>query len=545
MRLHPSWPAVLVAFATAASAGGPRPPQAKQKPPASRADPKPSGPAAFCAAEYADDLAALTAEARAADAAQAPYTFCVRTIATYECPFYAGDGTLHRTRRTVVAHGTAFAYRRDDNGSLLLTNEHVAEWPAVTDEEHPVEDVPVGCRRVSDVLKIVDDEADAYERDDIPLTRVASDPSLDIAVLRARVPLAVLPWKVGHSAAIREGNAVEVRGFPLGVLRARNGGKVVSAYTHDEEHDWNHDDFVVDALLSPGNSGSPVLAVSCRTGQFELVGVYHAGYARGSALNVVVGIDQVRDLMTTLKRTTRPRGDGPTALDRPARGELQAGLADAAGIAFPFGPLTATARPRADGAVVFAIQSREFPLRAVPALALEDLAPAADDAFGAPGRVFAGNRQGLRGVPRAELDADAQAQLARLLDALRHEAIATIRYRVAARGGAASRERFEAVSRLEHAARKSSAARADLAQFALDLAARLAPDTADGPLTLADLVAGPPPVLPVAQAPVAPVATDWTPAPISAPAAAVRVPARPVPPARIPTPPLAAPAAPP
>ena len=113
----------------------------------------------------------------------------------------------------------------------------------------------------------------------------------------------MLPWKIGRSAALRERNVVEVRGFPLGAFQATNVGKVVSAFDHDSYHEWDHDDFVVDALLSSGNSGSPVLAVSCRTGEFELVGIYHAGYAEGSALNVVVGIDQVRDLLTTLKRT--------------------------------------------------------------------------------------------------------------------------------------------------------------------------------------------------------------------------------------------------
>jgi hypothetical protein len=46
---------------------------------------------------------------------------------------------------------------------------HVAEWPAVTDEEHAVEDVPAGCTRVATNPSVVDDEADAYERDDVPL----------------------------------------------------------------------------------------------------------------------------------------------------------------------------------------------------------------------------------------------------------------------------------------------------------------------------------------------------------------------------------------
>src|SRR6266853_1186690 len=114
--------------------------------------------------------------------------------------------------------------------------------------------LPTAC----DALRIVDNESDAYERDDIPLSRVVTDPQLDVAVLKARVPLTTLPWQVGRSAALRERNVVDVRGFPLGAFRATNVGKVVSAYDHDDEKDWDHDDFVIDALLSPGNSGSPV-----------------------------------------------------------------------------------------------------------------------------------------------------------------------------------------------------------------------------------------------------------------------------------------------
>ena len=48
-----------------------------------------------------------------------------------------------------------------------------------------------------------------------------------------------------------------------------------------------------------------MFAVSCKTGEFELVGIFHARYAGASALNVVVAIDQVRELMTTLKRSPR------------------------------------------------------------------------------------------------------------------------------------------------------------------------------------------------------------------------------------------------
>src|SRR4029077_1779614 len=120
----------------------------------------------------------------------------------------------------------------------------------------------------------------------------------------------VMPWKIGKSSALRERNVVDVRGFPLGAFKATNLGTVISTYDHDDYKEWDHDDFVIDARLSQGNSGSPVLAVSCATGESELVGIYHAGYSRGSSLNVVIQVDQARDFLTALKKPAAPKPDG-------------------------------------------------------------------------------------------------------------------------------------------------------------------------------------------------------------------------------------------
>jgi S1-C subfamily serine protease len=454
----------------------------------------PSASKAFCSGEYADDFASLSARAREFEQRQAPYTYCVRTTADYECPSYAPDGSLRRTLRKAVAHGTAFGYRRQGGETLLATNDHVAEWPAVTDEEHPVSDVPAGCKRVSESLRIVDGEKDDYERDDVPLARVVADAKMDVAVLKAKVALPILPWKIGRSAALRERNIVDVRGFPLGVLRANNMGKVVSAYDHDEERDWEHDDFIVDALLSPGNSGSPVFAISCRTGEFELVGIYHAAYSRGSALNAVVGIDQLRDLLTHLKRSPRPRSDGVAALGGGDRAKLvEAARAEAGALFFPFGGLIAAARARADGALVFALMGKDFPLQPDPVLVIEDLPPAGAGGFGQLGRMWAGNRQGLTLEDRAGLDADAQATTAKLADALRYDALLAAAYRAEARAGMASRERHREVARRERALRRTAASRRDLAQLALDMVDRLCPATADASSTIAEALAVPRP----------------------------------------------------
>ena len=95
-----------------------------------------------------------------------------------------------------------------------------------------------------------------------------------------------------HSAGLGERDVVEVRGFPLDAFRATNVGTVVSLHDHDDDGDWDHEDFVIDALLSSGNSGSPVLAVSCATGEYELVGIFHAGYITLEGRRVVSAADR-------------------------------------------------------------------------------------------------------------------------------------------------------------------------------------------------------------------------------------------------------------
>ena len=439
-----------------------------------------------CPGEYADNFSALASKVRRLETQLASYTFCIRTTATYECPSYGVDGDLVHKRTQVIAHGTAFAYRRGGAGTLLLTNQHVADWPIVTDDDHPTEDVPAGCRRVNEQLSIVENEADSYERDDIPLSRVVADPQMDIAVLSTASKLPVLPWKVGHSARLKERNIVDVRGFPLGVFKATNVGKVVSSYDHDTYKDWDHDDFVVDALLSPGNSGSPVLAISCKTGEFELVGVYHAGYTRGSALNAVVGIDQIRGLITTLKPT--PRRDLNAQLDVSARARMSAAAQNTLEPFFPLGSLTASVRTRNDGVFFFELFNRSFPMRTFPIAVLEDVPTLNDDEFGALGRIWFGGRQGLKEYDLSDLDAAARPQLVKLLDGLRRGGLAAFALREADQDANQSRERFERTERLEKALRRTSTGQKDIVQVISDLSDRLAPKSEEATVALESLL---------------------------------------------------------
>src|SRR5205085_263098 len=281
--------------------------QAKGKP--AKPPAKPAQPAhpQLCSGDYADALPPEKASG-ILDAVKQPFVFAIRNTATYEHVYYGHDGKLRRAYLRSVVHGTGFAYRVVSGETQLVTNEHVASQPDVTEDEHSVEGVPAGSKKVREQLKIVRDENDDYEPGHVALVKVLSDPQADVAVLKARKTLGVMPYRLGRSASLRPGNLVQVRGFPLGAFAALNTGKVLNPLTSDTERGWNHNDFVVDALLNSGNSGSPVFAISCRTGEPELVGIYHAGYADAAALNAVVAIDQLREELDTLKVPRREVG---------------------------------------------------------------------------------------------------------------------------------------------------------------------------------------------------------------------------------------------
>src|SRR5512142_2618596 len=271
-------PVVLAAAALPAASAAASPAARRDRPPSQE--------------RYADGLAAMNAAAGAREARpSAAYVYCLRATAVYEHLSYGKGGKLRREYVTKVRHGTGFAYRKRGAEWLLATNHHVVEFPEVTGDGADLDGVPAGSRRVRQDVRIVASEADPDRPDQPALAVVVVDEPLDIAVLASTAPLTLLPYKLGRSADLRVGDAVLVRGFPLGAFPAANGGRVIGVGQRDLERGWDHVDFVVDALLSPGGSGSPVIAVSCRTGEPEIVGIYHAGYRGAQGLHVVVGID--------------------------------------------------------------------------------------------------------------------------------------------------------------------------------------------------------------------------------------------------------------
>jgi serine protease Do len=440
-----------------------------------------------CIGTYADDLSLASVEARRRDEA-GRYAYALRSRATYQCPFFDRDGNLRRKRENVVQHGTAFAYRREGNMTYLVTNEHVAEWPQVTTPEDRVEGIPLGCKRLSERMALVDNEADEFEADDIEVQRVLADAELDIALVKTPARLSLLPFRVGSSAAVRAGNAVEIRGFPLGAFSALSTGKITNARQRDEEQGWSHTDMVLDAQLSRGQSGSPVLAVSCATRELELVGVYHAGYKEGSSINVAVGVDEAREILATLRPRKKALAQaGPGA---PERAHIEAALTTPAAVPyFPFGTLTIGVRRGAAGALLYDVFGKRFPLSDRRLLVLEDQALAG--AFGQVERGWIGGGKGLCEVRLTKLEDGDRALVQRAIGSIRDQLLRSVKLRELDGSVDKSYARYEKQRALEAEVQRTEASRRDLSRQLGDLAERVPQEALGACLEAAAIAASP------------------------------------------------------
>jgi serine protease Do len=268
----------------------------------------PAAPRPQCTGRYADSLDQLSERNREYERSpSSSYSYCIRNTATYEQVFYDSEGKIQKRHLKSVFHGTGFVFREQNGEFYLLTNEHVASQPEVTDESSKVEGIPFGAKKVSETVKIVKNEDDDFEKNHIVLTPVAADPLLDAAVLKTTARMNACPYKIGVSGELRVGNAVMVKGFPLGIFDISASGKITNVRIDDTDGEWSHTDFVVDAQLNTGQSGSPVMAVNCETGELEIVGLFHAYYSAGKGLNLGVHIDEMGDLLSGMKPRKRER----------------------------------------------------------------------------------------------------------------------------------------------------------------------------------------------------------------------------------------------
>ncbi|HUJ28671.1 MAG TPA: serine protease [Myxococcales bacterium] len=415
-------------------------PHVRPKPKAPATPVKPAPPPPLCDGDYADALPAEKANA-ILDGARETFVFAIRNTATYEHVYYGREGKLRRAYLRSVVHGTGFGWRVVNGETQIVTNEHVASQPEVTDEDHTVEGVPVGSKKVREQLKIVRDENDDYEPGHIPLLKVLSDPQADIAVLKAKKVMPVMPWRVGRSSSLRSGNLVYVRGFPLGAFAAMNMGKVLNPNMIDSERNWNHVDFVVDALLNSGNSGSPVFAISCRSAEPELVGVYHAGYTDAAALNAVVGIDQLRDELDTLHVPRRdPAGlhSEITAADHD-RLVKQLFTEPTRSITFPFAGRAVVATLIDPQTLRFGVLDDDFPLAVKESMALVDHG---HNGFGTLDAIAVSVDGVPSEAPAQALDQDVREHFDRLYEALWRQVLGVIDYRARSAKGRLSADAF-------------------------------------------------------------------------------------------------------
>jgi len=439
-----------------------------------------------CDSEYSDTFEGESGRDREIEKGlRGQYSYMVRSSARYECPFFGPDGKLKRRVVRATELGTAFAYEQSGGETFFLTNEHVASWPEVTDARTKVDGVPEGCRRMEEKLRVVHDEHDDYEPGQIALSRVAVDPLLDAAILKSNQSLTVLPYRIGKSARLRQGNVVRVRGFPLGLMQAVNEGKIVNTYDRDQEQGWDHVDFVIDALLSEGNSGSPVLALSCASRELELVGLYHAGYRGHSALNVVVGIDQLTDFMKRKKRVPRAiaSADTPNEDDPKVRAQFREDLGSSTLPFVDFGGNVVRGEAR-DLDVLYHFYGKPFPLEDKRIAVLEEHA-SSPATVGKLEKLWVSGPLGWHVVPLAALGPDDQELLSKLTDSLRLQWTQTLAYRKAAVAPVTAEERRRVHDLSRVLTRESALARDLMSNFG-DLLDRLAPGAPEG---------SPPPVL--------------------------------------------------
>ncbi|HUB06778.1 MAG TPA: serine protease [Myxococcales bacterium] len=428
-------------------------------------------PSPLCLSRYSDVLTSEDPRIEAYE--QLPdhnYAYCVRDVATYEHVYYGADGKLRRSYLRSEIHGTGFALRATKEGdTLLVTNQHVADQPDVTDDAHVVDGVPAGSRKVREVVKLVKNQEDDYEPGQILATRVLADQAMDISVLRVHRHLNLMPYPIGDSSQLKVGNALVVRGFPLGAFAASNNGKVISVGQWDSERGWAHEDFVTDALLNQGNSGSPVFAISCKTGQLELVGVYHAGYRDAAALNVVVAIDQLKNELTTLKVPHRNalRTVEVTPADRERLVNLL--FAERAhSLLFPYADRTASVELTDPGRLRFAILSDTFPLSDATSLELWD--DRTHDGFGTLNAIGFRAAGTADTVPASALDPSVRDHFDRLYADMWRQLMSVIDYRAVAARASLDPVAHQRASAQEQALKARSGDQRDLwSQVGFDL----------------------------------------------------------------------------
>lgn len=199
-------------------------------------------------------------------------------------PSIVAVGTFERTRNPQFSFaGTGFAV---GNGLLIATNEHVVA-KALDPERN--ERLAIAIRGGGDTVTVR------------PASKVASDPSSDLALLRiAGAPLPAL--HLGSSAKVREGEMYLFTGFPIGAvlgLTPVTHRSMIAAITPIVIPAARADQldarsirrlqsgpftvFQLDGTAYPGNSGSPVYHPQSG----EVIGIVNSVFVKGTKESIL------------------------------------------------------------------------------------------------------------------------------------------------------------------------------------------------------------------------------------------------------------------
>ncbi len=178
-------------------------------------------------------------------------------------------------------------------GRFVLTVEH-------TTGQHEIEiETPLGVMKIP-VEKLGEKTYLRFAGKEHPLEALVRNREDDIALFE--IPPGVrppsFPYSLGDSDDFRVGNYIYVVGNPLNMgVNVREG--IVSALRAPREvsrvEAKSENAFMVSNGLSPGDSGTPVIAI--RDGRFEMVGLSQGTFLGGGRLGWVIRINAVRQLL--------------------------------------------------------------------------------------------------------------------------------------------------------------------------------------------------------------------------------------------------------
>jgi len=206
-----------------------------------------------------------------------------------------------------LAHATATIFNQTENNiTYLLTNYHVVNEKDL-DIQRVKNETSLGPQFLfrGYIFSLVDNAYDRDISDDIPIELFKTNEEKDMAYFSTRdLDVESKMWKYGDSDRLEIGDFVYAITYPASTLRYVTQGIVGSLQNLEDGSGYLIDDsdFIIDATVSPGGSGGPVLAINSITGDLELVGIFHKYFDVANDMNSIIPINKIKkDLEDMLK----------------------------------------------------------------------------------------------------------------------------------------------------------------------------------------------------------------------------------------------------